>query len=294
MQQNCVFEDGAINAAGAELDRMQSHLHHSPSKRKKKKVNKEKNNRACFNRCYSMNSHGKASMHSQPSKLIFSKGLLKTAAVHTMTVTGLKNKFHITRLMKKLVSTSWLVVILVLSLAWLLFNVIFGLVLFAVSHVETYSIHSYRNASSTTFEESFFLAAQTISTVGYGVLRPNEGSFAINFVVTIFGFLGLIFTSLLATIIFEKLASPNIFICFSNKILIDTVGDNRKVSFRVMNVWRSKPILTVQANVDVTIKCRNSSNKIVLKNFSLILDNDGFSPSMIERYTPPTHFYFVL
>ncbi|KIG17982.1 Kef-type K+ transport systems protein [Enhygromyxa salina] len=105
----------------------------------------------------------------------------------------------LTELYLRLLQGSWLGILVVFSLVFLLANVGFaGLYLAGGDCIS--------GARPGSFADAFFFSVQTIATIGYGGLVPN-GTYA-NVLVTIESMVGLLGVALAAGVVFAKLERP--------------------------------------------------------------------------------------
>jgi inward rectifier potassium channel len=138
----------------------------------------------------------------------------------------------------RLLVTSWVTFACSFFAAFIAFNMFFaGLYLIVPNSLGN---------SSGSFFEAFSFSVQTFSTIGYGILHPNN-SWA-HSIVVLESMFSILITALLTGLAFAKFAKPSARILFSNNILINTYDGRRTLMFRIGNL-RGNQI--VEANIRV-------------------------------------------
>ena len=126
-----------------------------------------------------------------------------------------------------LLKGSWLAVLGIFMLAFLVTNLIFaGLYLAGGDCIA--------GARPGSFADAFYFSVQTIATIGYGALTPTT-DYA-NTLVAVEAMLGLLGTALSTGIIFAKFARPRANVRFTDKVLISPYDGQRSLYFRVANI----------------------------------------------------------
>lgn len=136
---------------------------------------------------------------------------------------------------------SWLTVLAIFSLGFLLTNLIFaGLYLAGGDCIA--------GARPGSYADAFYFSVQTIATIGYGALTPTT-DYA-NTLVAIEAMLGLLGTALSTGIIFAKFARPRANVRFTNRVLLSPYDGKRSLYFRVANI-RGNDVAEARTSVSV-------------------------------------------
>jgi inward rectifier potassium channel len=132
---------------------------------------------------------------------------------------------------------SWGAFLGLISVVFLVMNVIFACFYMIVPG-------SVLNAES--FIDYFFFSVETLATIGYGVMSPqNRWAHAI---VTMEAFAGIATTAMITGLIFVRFARPTAKILFSDKMVICNRDGVPHLMFRIAN-WRRNQISEAQLNV---------------------------------------------
>jgi inward rectifier potassium channel len=132
---------------------------------------------------------------------------------------------------------SWKAFFGVVTVAFAATNMLFALLYMAVPG-------SVANASA--FIDHFFFSVETLATIGYGVMSPqNRWAHAI---VTIESLAGIASTAMITGLIFVRFARPTAQILFSSNIVICPRNGVPHLMFRMAN-WRRNQIAEAQLNV---------------------------------------------
>jgi inward rectifier potassium channel len=135
----------------------------------------------------------------------------------------------------------WWVFFLFIFLVYLLTNCLFA----GLYHLAP---HSLVGDAQDSFTSSFLFSVQTISTVGYGYLRPASGLGHALMVVECI--IGVIFVAMITGMTFAKVSKPQAKVLFSNNILKTSFEGKNVLMFRVGNLRANRVLGAV---VDLTI-----------------------------------------
>jgi inward rectifier potassium channel len=124
-----------------------------------------------------------------------------------------------------LIGASWWSVIGVISLGFLLANL-----LFAVAYVLTDGIAGARPGS---FSDAFFFSVQTMGTIGYGIMSPKN--FAGNVLVTLESLAGLLGLAVATGLVFAKFSRPRARVIFTRVAVIAPRDGVPTLMFRMAN-----------------------------------------------------------
>ena len=133
----------------------------------------------------------------------------------------------LTDLYYQLLQGSWLLVLGVFGLAYLVANLVFALVFVAGGDC-------IEGAEPGSFADAFAFSVQTLSTIGYGAMSPKT-AFA-DTVVLIEAMVGILGVALATGLCFAKFARPRANVRFTRNVLISPYDGRRCLYFRVANV----------------------------------------------------------
>ncbi len=151
----------------------------------------------------------------------------------------IKDSYHF------LLSLSWPRFFILILIAYLFINSIYGLIYFSLGAnqfhgIDNHSIFDY-------FLECFFFSVQTLSTIGYGKVSP--ASILANVVVTVEALTGMMAIALMTGLIFARFAKPTAKVIFSDKALITRFMGQSVFMFRMANARMNQ---VVEATVNLT------------------------------------------
>ena len=124
-----------------------------------------------------------------------------------------------------LIAAKWRVVLAIYASAYVLLNVLFGAVYTWTGGVA--------NARPGNFSDAFFFSAETLGTIGYGVLAPQ--SRAAHLVATLENMIGLLALATFTGLTFAKFSRPKARVIFSDVAVIAPRDGVLTLSFRVAN-----------------------------------------------------------
>jgi inward rectifier potassium channel len=134
-------------------------------------------------------------------------------------------------------SASWTAIIVLFAALFIGTNLVFATVLWA-AHADVSNVHG--------FLDYFWFSVQSLATIGYGVLAPQDT--LSNTVVMLESFLGFAFTALTTGVFFARFSTPSARVMFSNVAIIGTVDGQRVLMFRLAN---ARMTAIVEASVHV-------------------------------------------
>jgi inward rectifier potassium channel len=144
-----------------------------------------------------------------------------------------KDAYHFLR------TSSWTSIMLLFAGVFVGTNVFFALALW-LGHADVMNAHG--------FLDYFWFSVQTLATIGYGYLAPND-TFA-NVVVTIESFFGIGLTALVTGLFFARFATTNARVLFSKAAVIADNEGKRTLMFRMAN---ERATAIVEATIRVYI-----------------------------------------
>lgn len=147
----------------------------------------------------------------------------------------------LTDLYYHLMRGSWAMLTGVLSVAYLLTNVLFALLYMSQSE-------GIGSSEEGDFVDAFAFSVQTLSTIGYGTLAPRTGM--AHTLVTVESMAGLIGTAIATGLVFTKFAQPRAKVLFSSAMLVQRRNAKPVLSFRLGNA-RGNEIIEASLRVSV-------------------------------------------
>lgn len=115
-------------------------------------------------------------------------------------------------------------------------------------------------ARAGSFSDAFFFSAQTLGTVGYGVLTPH--SFYANLLATAEMYLNLIFVALSTGLVFTRVSRPTARVMFSRSAVITTFEGVSTLMFRTAN-QRGNQILEAEVSLNLARQIVTSEGHIM-------------------------------
>jgi inward rectifier potassium channel len=136
---------------------------------------------------------------------------------------------------------SWTQFFLAVTVAFVIVNALFGAVFAAAPGSIT---------NTTSFLDCFFFSIQTLGTIGYGTMAP-QNTFG-HVVVSVEALVGMLMTALVTGLTFARFARPTARILFSDKAVIARRDGVPHLMFRLAN-WRRNLIVEAQMSVTILI-----------------------------------------
>jgi inward rectifier potassium channel len=136
-------------------------------------------------------------------------------------------------------SPGWVVTVAFFAL-FIAINLVFAVVLF-VGHARIGNAHG--------FVDDFWFSVQTLGTIGYGTLTPDDT--LANIVVTVESFVGMVLTALITGVVFARFSTPTARVIFSKVAIIADHDGKRTLQFRMGNA-RTTAIVEATIRVYVT------------------------------------------
>lgn len=173
-----------------------------------------------------------------------------------------------------LVNMSWLRFFIVIFLAYLIINILFGFLYYSIGVEHLTGIRA--SDKQEEFMEAFFFSSQTITTLGYGRVAP-VGMLA-NVVTAFESMLGLLSFALATGLLYGRFSKPTAKLRYSNIALIAPYLDINAFMFRVINP-HSNQLMELEVTVTMSIRKLESE----LRDFHLLdleRSNVVFLPSV--------------
>ena len=137
-------------------------------------------------------------------------------------------------------SASWTAILVLFAAVFVGTNLLFATVLW-LGHANVSNVHG--------FLDYFWFSVQSLATIGYGVLAPEDT--LSNTVVAIESFLGFAFTALTTGVFFARFSTPSARVMFSNVAIIGESDGQRVLMFRLANA-RTTAIVEASIHVYLT------------------------------------------
>jgi inward rectifier potassium channel len=151
-----------------------------------------------------------------------------------------------------LVSTSWLNLMGVVLLGYILVNCFFAGLYWLAGQAEFNGL----DPAMPLFLNLFFFSVQTITTVGYGSIAPV--GLAVNFIVSIEAMLGWVWFALVTSLLYSRFSRPSDVILFSKTALISPFRGGTSLQFRFIN--KSSKVL-VEMDVKMVLILREEGGQ---------------------------------
>jgi len=161
-------------------------------------------------------------------------------------------------------AASWARLIALLSLLYILANLVFALLYLP-------GLAGLANARSGSFADAFFFSVQTMSTVGYGYLAPQ--SLYINLIMVIESVFGFLLTAVATGLIFAKFSRVRARVLFSQVAVIHTLNGKKVLSFRAAN-QRHAEIVDASIKVALTRDEQTAEGYFLRRFYDLKLERD--------------------
>ena len=151
---------------------------------------------------------------------------------------------------------SWWRFLVLLSLFYLVINVVFALAYLTAKD-------GIANAQSNSFSDAFFFSVQTLSTIGYGAMYPQTIYAQILVVVEVLA--GLILVAMATGLMFARFAQPRARVLFSKVAIICPFNRVPTLMFRVANQRNNR---IIEARIQVSFLANEVSPEgIELRRF---------------------------
>ncbi|MEM1179103.1 MAG: ion channel [Acidobacteriota bacterium] len=177
-----------------------------------------------------------------------------------------------------LLDLRWSSFFAVTALGFLALNLLFGLAYLACGvdglHGE---MHDLGDGFLSQVGRAFFFSVQTLSTVGYGGVKPS--GWWTNAIMTVESLVGLTFVALTTGLIFARFAQARPKLRFSDRAVIGPVGGHRALMFRLTHLGRSE-VITLEVRVILAVfeTSPDGHRERVFKPLTLERDRVSFLP----------------
>ncbi len=158
-----------------------------------------------------------------------------------------------------LINMNLLTFILLALAAFVVINLFFGTIYYLIG-VDQIGIKPGQS-SAEQFLECFFFSAQTVTTVGYGIMHPQ--SIATNALSTFESVFGWMAFAVLTGLIYGRFAKPKAYLLFSDNALIGPYKDGHGLMFR-MAPYKNNTLTEAEVLLNITFRI-HENDKIVNK-----------------------------
>lgn len=167
-----------------------------------------------------------------------------------------------------LIDLSWIKFLGYVLLGYILVNAFFGLFYLLVG------IQEFRVTTGSFWKDFmylFFFSAQTITTVGYGVIAP-KGVMA-GVISSFEALIGLMSFSFITGLLYGRFSKPKSKVEFSKHLLVRDFEEERALMFRLMNK-RANLMIRPELEVVINIKEKDENNGFKRKFYELVLERN--------------------
>lgn len=181
-----------------------------------------------------------------------------------------KDAYHFLR------TATWTRITLLFAGLFLLVNLLFAAILYA-GHADV--------VNARGFLDDYWFSVQTLATIGYGYLYPNDT--LAHVVVTVESFVGIALTAMITGVFFARFATPYAKVIFSKVAIIGVHDGKRTLMFRMANA-RSTAIVEATCHVYVSRDEVFSNGERMRRIYDLVLRRSTspiFSLSWLATHT---------
>ncbi len=174
-----------------------------------------------------------------------------------------------------LINMSWPVYLATVFMAYMIVNVAFAIVYFALGPNALVSA-SEPTTGPHRFFTCLYFSAQTLTTVGFGSIAPL--SMTANFVAAIEALMGLLAFAVATGVFFGRVSRPSARIGFSPRALIAPYQDGAALEFRIVN-RRANALMELEATlILMTVESSDGGRKRGYHRLKLERDAVDFFP----------------
>jgi len=167
----------------------------------------------------------------------------------------------------QLLTISWGRFHLMVVVAYLVTNVLFGLAYFLCGRGAL--LGSEARSTAERLGECFFFSVQTLGTIGYGKMSPQ--GWAANVLVTLEALCGLMGFAFATGLLFARFSRPTARLLFSEAALVAPFQQGQALMFRVMSARVASELTEVQATVTLS-RMEERGGRRVRRFYALTLE----------------------
>lgn len=162
-----------------------------------------------------------------------------------------------------LISIHWIKFILLVSISFLIVNLIFA-VLYYINGIENLGVpDNIKNINA--FWEAYFFSAQTLTTVGYGRISPLNST--ANIIASVESLLGLLVFAIATGLLYGRFSKPFAKIIYSKHAVVAPFKEINGFMFRTANRHKSQ---IIEAEVQVVFSRLENINGAEVRKFYTI------------------------
>jgi len=180
----------------------------------------------------------------------------------------LNRKFSISEIYSRLINMSWAKFLILIFFWYGILNLFFASVYYGIG-VEHLTIA--KTSPFQDFLNAYFFSAQTLTTLGYGLISPQGNAAA--FVSSLEALLGLIGFAFMTGLLYGRFSKPKAAIRFSEVMVLRPFKEKRAIMFRLMNK-RNNVMIEPEITVTLAINEIDEKGDLVRKFFKLDLERD--------------------
>lgn len=195
------------------------------------------------------------------AKRIKDPGLGKTSSPVAKRMVNKDGTFNVVHLNKSarlreaynyLVQISWYQLFLLAFLAYIVLNICFALIYYAIGieQITTPTGNAFHD-----FVNAFFFSCQTITTLGYGAMSPT--GIASGIVSSFEALLGLLMFSFITGLLYGRFSKPKASIRFSEHVIYRDFNVTQALMFRLVNNRKS---IMINPRVSMTLSLSEKNN----------------------------------
>jgi inward rectifier potassium channel len=168
-----------------------------------------------------------------------------------------------------LLTISWVKFFMIVVAAYFVTNIAFAFGYMLCGEDALHGLEGY--SIGRAFIEEFFFSVQTLATIGYGRLSPNN--MAANILVTFEALVGLLGFAMATGLLFARFSRPIARIIFSKNAVVAPFRERTALMFRIANE-RSSQLIEVRATVTLS-RLDMKDGRTARKFYSLPLEREN-------------------
>lgn len=180
----------------------------------------------------------------------------------------LNKKFSVSEIYSKLINMSWTKFMTLIFVWYGVLNLFFASIYYGIGieHLTISKITPFQD-----FLNAYFFSAQTLTTLGYGLISPQGNATA--FVSSLEALLGLIGFAFMTGLLYGRFSKPKAAIRFSEVMVLRPFKEERAIMFRLMNK-RINVMIKPEITVTLAINKLGEKGDLTRKFFKLDLERD--------------------
>lgn len=180
----------------------------------------------------------------------------------------INKRFSVSEIYSRLIHMSWVKFMLLIFVWYGILNVLFACVycLIGIEHLTITKVTPFQD-----FLHAYFFSAQTLTTLGYGLISPQGNAAAI--VSSLEALVGLICFAFMTGLLYGRFSKPKAAIRFSEVLVLRPFNNKRAIMFRLMNK-RTNVMIEPGITVTLAINETDGNGELKRKFFRLSLERD--------------------